>query len=152
MLSGWARHQACGVGEMAMEEEAVGGGAGAGQIAPSGGAGTQRPTFRISLAGPAPSSQLSSLRAAPWASCLVHRDDSDSRSIPGVLFHSGGLVGSTLGAKRYPFSGLGDRTPYAPRRRGGPTSFGRGAVPHHQKLFSCGFLWHTLLNRCRPDL
>ena len=33
---------------------------------------------------------------------------------------------STLGAKRCPFSGLGDRTPYAPRRRGGPTS---GGVP-----------------------
>ena len=66
-----------------MEEEAVGGGAGAGQIAPSGGAGTQRPTFCISLAGPAPSSQLSSLRAAPWASCLVHRDDSDSRGGDG---------------------------------------------------------------------
>ena len=34
----------------------------------------------------------------------------------------------------------------------GGSYIGRGAVPHHQKLFSCGFLWHTLLNRCRPDL
>ena len=33
---------------------------------------------------------------------------------------------STLGAKRCPLWGLGDRTPYAPRRRGGPTS---GGVP-----------------------
>ena len=48
------------------------------------------------------------------------------RSIPGVLFHSGAASWSTLGAKRCPFSGLGDRTPYAPRRRGGPTS---GGVP-----------------------
>ena len=34
----------------------------------------------------------------------------------------------------------------------GGSYIGRGAVPHHQKLFSCGFLWHTLLNRCRHDL
>ena len=58
---------------------------------------------------------------------------------------------STLGAKRCPLSGLGDRTPYAPRRRGGPTS---GGVPFRviKKAFLCGVLWHTLLNRCRPDL
>ena len=48
------------------------------------------------------------------------------RSIPGVLFHSGGLVGPPWVPKECPLSGLGDRTPYAPRRRGGPTS---GGVP-----------------------
>ena len=40
----------------------------------------------------------------------------------------------------------------SPRTTSGPTSGGVPFDPHHQKLFSCGFLWHTLLNRCRPDL
>ena len=29
---------------------------------------------------------------------------------------------------------------------------GRGTVTCDQKLFLCGFLWHTLLKKCRPDL
>ena len=75
------------------------------------------------------------------------------RSIPGVLFHSGGLVGPPWVPK-----GVHSRVwvigPHTHRGGGGVLHVhGRGrAVPHHQKLFSCGFLWHTLLNRCRPDL
>ena len=72
------------------------------------------------------------------------------RSIPGVLFHSGGLVGPPWVPK-----GVHSRVwvigPIRTAAEGG-SYIGRGAVPHHQKLLSCGFLWHTLLNRCRPDL
>jgi hypothetical protein len=38
-----------------------------------------------------------------------------------------------------------------PVREGG-SYIGMGTVTCDQTLFSCGFLWHALLNRCRPDL
>jgi len=76
------------------------------------------------------------------------------RSIPSVLFHSGGLVGppwvpTDVHSRVWV---IGPHTHRGRRSREGGSYIGRGAVPHHQKLFSCGFLWHTLLNRCRPDL
>ena len=58
---------------------------------------------------------------------------------------------SILGEKNGSWRRLGIQTPYAPYREGG-SYIGRGAVTCDHKLFSCGFLWHTLLNRCRPDL
>jgi hypothetical protein len=67
-----------------------------------------------------------------WLSCCSATrvpGCSPGASIPGVLFHSGGLVGPPWVPKDvHSPSGLGDRTPYAPRRRrrGGPTS---GGVP-----------------------
>ena len=72
------------------------------------------------------------------------------RSIPGVLFHSGGLVGPPWVPKSV-HCGVWVIGPIRTVAEGG-SYIGRGAVPHHQKLLSCGFLWHTLLNRCRPDL
>ena len=72
------------------------------------------------------------------------------RSIPGVLFHSGGLVGPPWVPKDV-HSRVWVIGPHT-HRGGGGVYIGRGAVQHHQKLFSCGFLGHTLLNRCRPDL
>ena len=72
------------------------------------------------------------------------------KSIPGVLFHSGGLVGPPWVPKDV-HSRVWVIGPHT-HRGGGGVYIGRGAVQHHQKLFSCGFLGHTLLNRCRPDL
>ena len=72
------------------------------------------------------------------------------RSIPGVLFHSGGLVGPPWVPKDV-HSRVWVIGPHT-HRGGGGVLHREGCRPHHQKLFSSGFLWHTLLNRCRPDL
>ena len=72
------------------------------------------------------------------------------RSISGVLGDSGGLCGPPW-VKKWGHGGVWVFGPHTPRTEGG-SYIGRGTVTCDQKLFSCGFLWHTLLNRCRPDL
>ena len=72
------------------------------------------------------------------------------RSISGVLGDSGGLCGPPW-VKKWGHGGVWVFGPHTPRTEGG-SYIGRGAVTCDHKLFSCGFLWHTLLNRCRPDL
>ena len=71
------------------------------------------------------------------------------RSIPGVPFHSAGLDGPPRVAKVV-HCGVGVTGPHTHRRLGG-SYIGRGAGRNHEKLFSFGFLCHTLLNRYRPD-
>ena len=72
------------------------------------------------------------------------------RSISGVLVDSGGLCGPPW-VKKWGHGGVWVFGPHTPRTEGG-SYIGMGTVTCDQKLFSCGFLWHTLLNRCRPDL
>jgi hypothetical protein len=72
------------------------------------------------------------------------------RSISGVLVDSSGLCGPPW-VKKWGHGGVWVFRPHTPRTEGG-SYIGRGAVTCDHKLFSCGFLWHTLLNRCRPDL
>ena len=71
------------------------------------------------------------------------------RSFSGVLGDSSGLCGPPW-VKKMGHGGIWVFGPHTPRTEGG-SYIGRGAVSHHQKLFSSGFLWHTLLNRCRPN-
>ena len=71
------------------------------------------------------------------------------RSISGVLGDSGGLCGPPW-VKELGHGGVWVFGPHTPRTEGG-SYIGRGAVTCDHKLFSCGFLWHTLLNRYRPD-
>jgi len=75
------------------------------------------------------------------------------RSISGVLFHSSGPCGPPW-VKKWGHGGVWVFGPHTPRVRRGGSYIGPG-MPFRIikiKLFSCGFLWHTLLNRCRPDL
>ena len=71
------------------------------------------------------------------------------RSIPGVSFHSDRLLGPPWVPKgvHWVVWVIGPHT----RRGEGGSYIGSGTVTHHKKLFSCGFLCHTLLNRYRPD-
>ena len=71
------------------------------------------------------------------------------RSITGALFHSDRLDGPPWVPKcvHWGVWVIGPHT----HRAGGGSYIGSGTVTHHQKLKSCGFLCHTLLNSYRPD-
>ena len=86
---------------------------------------------------------VAELLLGPQTPCML------TRSIPGVSFHSDRLLGPPWVPKgvHWVVWVIGPHT----RRGEGGSYIGSGTVTHHKKLFSCGFLCHTLLNRYRPD-